>query len=268
MTATPATTDSRVEAFERWRTERETTLVEPHGWLSVTGLHWLASGPQQVDGVPGTWSVTDGAVHLEADGPDGLRLDDDVVDGTVELRPVDNAAEVVVTHGDRQVEVLLRGGQGALRVRDPEAPARVGFAGLPRFDWDARWIVDATFEAFDEPRELVVGAVVEGLEHHRSAIGIIRFELGGAAHGLLAYPGHGDGLSVQFRDATSGVTTDASSRVVAIDDPDPDGHVVIDFNRAVNLPCGLIPHATCPLAPPENTLGVAIEAGERAVAGA
>jgi uncharacterized protein (DUF1684 family) len=39
--------------------------------------------------------------------------------------------------------------------------------------------------------------------------------------------------------------------------------VVVDFNRAVNLPCAYTDLATCPLPPPENRLPVAIEAGEK-----
>ena len=34
------------------------------------------------------------------------------------------------------------------------------------------------------------------------------------------------------------------------------------FNKAVNLPCAYIRYATCRLAPPQNRLNLAIEAGE------
>ena len=37
---------------------------------------------------------------------------------------------------------------------------------------------------------------------------------------------------------------------------------MLDFNKAINLPCAYIPYATCPLAPPQNRLSLAIEAGE------
>ncbi|HAP89673.1 MAG TPA: hypothetical protein DCR15_07915, partial [Arthrobacter bacterium] len=39
--------------------------------------------------------------------------------------------------------------------------------------------------------------------------------------------------------------------------------VLLDFNRAVNLPCAYTDLATCPLPPAENRLTVAIEAGEQ-----
>ena len=41
------------------------------------------------------------------------------------------------------------------------------------------------------------------------------------------------------------------------------GSTIIDFNRAVNLPCAYTDFATCPLPPAENRLPIAIEAGEK-----
>ncbi|MBF6202400.1 DUF1684 domain-containing protein, partial [Nocardia cyriacigeorgica] len=66
-----------------------------------------------------------------------------------------------------------------------------------------------------------------------------------------------------FTDATSGVTTYPAARSLAIGAVAADGTVTLDFNRAVNLPCAFTPYATCPVAPAENRLRVAIEAGEQ-----
>jgi hypothetical protein len=70
-------------------------------------------------------------------------------------------------------------------------------------------------------------------------------------------------LTVLFTDLTSGVTTYAANRVLQLAPPGLDGRVVLDFNRATNLPCAYTDLATCPLPPPENRLPVAIEAGEK-----
>jgi uncharacterized protein (DUF1684 family) len=67
---------------------------------------------------------------------------------------------------------------------------------------------------------------------------------------------------VLFTDATSGKTTYAANRSLTVT-PESDGSVVLDFNRAVNLPCAYTDLATCPLPPSENRLSVAIEAGEQ-----
>jgi len=42
-----------------------------------------------------------------------------------------------------------------------------------------------------------------------------------------------------------------------------DGAVVLDFNRALNLPCVFSGMPVCPVAPPENRLPFAIDAGEK-----
>ena len=44
---------------------------------------------------------------------------------------------------------------------------------------------------------------------------------------------------------------------------DADGAVVLDFNRATNLPCAYTSFTTCPIPPAQNRMQVAIEAGER-----
>jgi uncharacterized protein (DUF1684 family) len=66
-----------------------------------------------------------------------------------------------------------------------------------------------------------------------------------------------------FTDATSGVTTYPGARSLSVATPDADGVVTLDFNRASNLPCSFTDYATCPVAPPENRLTVAVEAGEQ-----
>jgi hypothetical protein len=66
-----------------------------------------------------------------------------------------------------------------------------------------------------------------------------------------------------FTDATSGTTTYPGGRSLAIDAPGVDGTVTLDFNRASNLPCAFTDYATCPVAPADNRLAVAVEAGEK-----
>jgi uncharacterized protein (DUF1684 family) len=122
--------------------------------------------------------------------------------------------------------------------------------------------VTGRYEPFDAPRPTTVGAAVDGLQHVYDAPGRVVFELAGRPLSLTAFPGAGDGLMVLFTDETSGVTTYAANRVLQLS-PAPDGTVVLDFTRAVNLPCAYTDLATCPLPPAENRLPVAVEAGEK-----
>ena len=65
-----------------------------------------------------------------------------------------------------------------------------------------------------------------------------------------------------FNDLTSKAETYQGGRFLQTD-PVKNGTVVLDFNRAYNPPCAVTPYATCPLAPRENRLTVAIPAGEK-----
>ena len=70
------------------------------------------------------------------------------------------------------------------------------------------------------------------------------------------------GLFFVFSDPTSKTDTYPGGRFLKTG-PVTNGTVVLDFNRAYNPPCAVTPYATCPLAPKENRLSVAIPGGRR-----
>lgn len=256
-TATPFTDDWR-----RWHDAREDGLREPLGWLSLAGLHWLTDSPERLDGLPGTWWVTDEKVFITAQPADRLDVDGERIGGVQILVPVEGAPGLTVVNERRVFEVIRRSGQFAVRVHDPAAPALAAFTGVPHYPVDPRWVVTGRFTAFDTARTVTTGAVVDGLAHHHSAAGTIEFRIGEVTETLVAFGTPGE-LKVLFTDATSGVTTYPAARSLAIGAVAADGTVTLDFNRAVNLPCAFTPYSTCPVAPAENRLRVAIEAGEQ-----
>jgi uncharacterized protein len=259
MTTTEATLQ---QDWAAWHADREEQLRTPHGWLSLTALHWLDGTARAFDGLPGTWRATgDGGVELTAAGD--AMLHGGPVTGTVRLEPVDGQPGVLVGVGERKVEVIRRTDDYALRVRDPEAVTRTAFTGAPAFPVAQRWVVEGRFEPYAAPQRITVGAVVDGLQHFPTAVGVVRFALDGAEHALVAFPGRAGGLTLHFRDATSGQSTYGGGRTLGIPDPDADGRVTVDLNRTLNLPCAFTAYATCPLPPAENRLTVPVQAGER-----
>jgi uncharacterized protein (DUF1684 family) len=97
-----------------------------------------------------------------------------------------------------------------------------------------------------------------------AAPGVVEFEVGGQSLTLTAFNGRAPGsLHILFTDATSGVTTYAANRSLPVAAPDSAGTVILDFNRATNLPCAYTDFATCPLPPAGNRLPVAVLAGEQ-----
>jgi uncharacterized protein len=87
---------------------------------------------------------------------------------------------------------------------------------------------------------------------------------------LFWMAGYGGGLFLPFRDATNGHETYGAGRYLLDGVKSADlggdatgGMLVVDFNFAYQPSCAFDPKWACPLAPPENRLGIAIRAGER-----
>ncbi|WIB61751.1 DUF1684 domain-containing protein [Curtobacterium sp. MCLR17_007] len=265
MTTASPTTDTT--GWATWHAAHEAARASEHGFLSVTSIRWLTTTPERFDDVPGAWFVDqDGPVVVLADDPaERLDVDGSLVTGTHRFGDLDSSpAPRVVWHRDDRdvvIEVARRGGSDLVRPRDPAAPVRLAYRGTPTYAPDDRFVVEARFRSFAEPRAVTVGSVVDGLEHVFAARGTLEFDLDGPRT-LLAFNGQGDDLHVLFSDRTSTVTTSAT-RTLDVGAPDADGRTRVDFTRATNLPCAYTPHATCPLPPRENRLDVAIEAGER-----
>lgn len=244
------TLDRFVTDWQQWHIERNETLRRPLGWLSLTALHWLDETPTDFEEAPGRWYVADAAVVRELDGV------------TTRFEPAEGAPGIEVEFDRGYVEVIARTGRFGIRIHDREAPAFASFTHIPAYDPDPAWLLTGRFSPFDEERVVTTGAVVDGLEHHHRAAGVVRFRHNGAEHELVAFGDPEGPLQILFTDATSGVTTYPAARTLRVERKGNAG-VVLDFNRAANLPCAFTDAATCPIAPAENRLPFAVEAGER-----
>jgi uncharacterized protein (DUF1684 family) len=236
--------------WQAWRDKREARLRDPHGWLALTSIHWLTRVPQRFDDVPGEWYADDDRVATVTLSPgESLATDGGTLaTGVHRLGPLDDVG-VRLGFGDAVAQVAERDGSVILRPRHPDSPKLRSYRGTPCFPADPGWVVSARFEAYPEPEGDAVGEVV--------------FEHDGAQARLVAW-GEDDGrLWILFRDATTGVTTDHSNRQLLLDPPSADGGVIVDFNRAYNMPCAYTEFATCPVPPAANTLPFAVEAGEQ-----
>ncbi|QVI22788.1 DUF1684 domain-containing protein [Nocardia tengchongensis] len=261
MTATETAYDQQWAAF---RAERAAWARQPLGWLSLTGLHWLGDTEETVDDLPGRWRADAENVYVTVEpGQPELLRDGAALTGSAVLTPGEGALGLQVHTGDRIIEVIRRTGQFALRVHDPAAPTLAAFTEIPVYEPHSRWVVTGRFEPFEQTRVVTTGAVVAGLEHHHTATGTVTFELNGDQRELVVFGSEALGLHVLFTDATSGVTTYGGARRLDLPRPAADGTVTLDFNHAVNLPCAFTDYATCPIAPAENRLPLAVEAGEQ-----
>ncbi|HKE99720.1 MAG TPA: DUF1684 domain-containing protein [Actinomycetes bacterium] len=168
----------------------------------------------------------------------------------------------------------FRRGRDALFGRHPQSPVpaaeRDGFEGLDWFPYDPGARVTAALEPAPGGDALEIDTGGEdGVVRYRR-VGRLRTPWGTLT--LFWTLGYGGGLFLPFRDATSGHQTYGGGRYLTDTIKgtfgrglvtNPNDQVTLDFNYAYNPSCAYDPRWACPLAPPENRLSGAVEAGER-----
>ena len=255
------------DEWRAWHASHEEHRASEHGFLAITSIRWLGAEPERFDDAPGAWSTGESGISVELAEDESLEFRGAVLTGRHDFGQLPERASWFAywkaPEGRAAIEIARRGGNDIVRPRHPNAPIRTAYTGTPAYEPDARFVIEGRFEAFETPRPVTVGSVVDGLQHVYEVVGTISFEFDGP-HSLLAFNGQAGGLHVLFTDVTSGVTTYAANRSLNLTAPDSEGRVRLDFNRYTNLPCAYTPFATCPLPPAENRLAVAIEAGEKA----
>jgi uncharacterized protein (DUF1684 family) len=151
----------------------------------------------------------------------------------------------------------------------PLAPReRAAFRGLPYFPYDTALAVGAALVPAVST-DTVAFPTSTGELRPMVRAGQLVFRAGGVERRLVAYTAvgpeaalGGGALFVPFRDATSGRATYGGGRYLDLDVA-PSGRYALDFNRAYHPYCVYSDAYSCPLPPAENTLALAVEAGER-----
>jgi uncharacterized protein (DUF1684 family) len=174
--------------------------------------------------------------------------------------------EVLVRIGRYYLETGARPGTGRAIVYDPEAPLRKAYTGLHWFPASAAFQVRASYAPLERPDPIVV-ATSRGLEKDYFRTGVFSFELQGRSLRLVALansasPKPGDELFVPFRDATTGHESYGVGRYLNVLFQGAGADYLLDFNLATSPYCAYSPHYNCVIPPKENTLAVAIRAGE------
>lgn len=150
------------------------------------------------------------------------------------------------------------------------AEHRAGFTGLAYFPYRPELRVHAPLEPDRAGDEFVLPSSTDEPFRFR-LIGRVRPTLGDeeVSLGVFWLTAYGGGVFVPFRDATAGDATYGAGRYLldTVKGADlgatPEGELVLDFNYAFNPSCSYDPRWSCPLAPLENRIDVAVEAGER-----
>jgi uncharacterized protein (DUF1684 family) len=264
-----------VAYLEGWNAARETREEQrrsPYSYLSYAGFHKLGASPASFDGIPGRWTTGPDGPAVELAYGEELVVDGQLITGSHRFSPVrERELRKAAQFGDVIIELSKRGGQDLLRPLDPAYGRRLldGYDHTPAFEPDPRWVFEGQFLPFESIRPTPLDATIGGLVHIHPAIGEVVFTLEGIEQRLLIIVPDGQPAGeagtgiVLFADATNAVTTDPLGRSLYVDYPAQAGPVTLDFNFARNLQRPYTKFAPCPLSPPQNTLPVAIEAGDQ-----
>ena len=137
------------------------------------------------------------------------------------------------------------------------------FHGLHYFEPNQDYRVLATLTPYEGNDKDFKVSYTDGTTDTYERFAYADFNVQGNPERLLLLKNEGT-ISVLFRDKTSGGQAYGGGRYIDIPLEDVDGNkLVIDFNKAYNPYCAYAPDFACPLPPAENTLNVAIEAGEQ-----
>jgi len=259
-----------------WRSDYESELKKPEGWLSVAGLFWLKDGANTVG------SDADGAVVIPEYSAMPLVATLTLKYNNVTLTPIPgadlmlNGSPAISTQlksdmtgapdqmkvGSVTFHIIQRGKRIGVRLYDPHSKAQRNFKGLHWYPADPSWIVPAHFVAYDPPKQGTITNVL-GDTSPTTFPGYLSFKVKGVDC-RLDVEDAGNVFFINFQDSTSGKSTYPAGRFLEeTAKPDKDGNTYIDFNKATCPPCAYTSFATCPLPPAGNRLGVAITAGEK-----
>jgi len=258
------------------RKARVARLTAEKGWLSLVNKVWLREGAHAMGSAPdseillaqdrapstvGVVTMKDGVVRFEATASAevfarGTRVKTLVMRSDAEKHP----DELIV--GSLAIELILRGGDFAIRVRDSKSPLRTDFPGLSVYPIDPSWRIVARFEPYASEKE-VVYEDGDGKPQPYLSPGTAVFEKDGTSCRLEpVFESDRRRLFVLFSDPTNHDETYGAGRFLYTPLP-VDGHVLLDFNKAFNPPCAFTPYAVCPLPSPSNRLPLRVEAGEK-----
>ncbi|WBU38450.1 DUF1684 domain-containing protein [Homoserinibacter sp. YIM 151385] len=264
----PAPAPTPEERLATFRSRRAESVVQPMGSLALVNTQWVDSA-QPVWGVAGTWAPREdggSGLTVTATAADGLRVDGELVDGTVTVRGKDDASPSSIVFDEHTIGTVIaqEGGSYALRVWDSQSEAIQRFGGIDAYDYDASWVVVADFAPNPEGTTLGFQHIKdEGAEREEVIPGSITFTKDGVDYDLAGFKS-GRAIQIVFADATSGEETYSVGRFLFVA-PRADGKVVLDFNTAVLPPCAFSYAFNCPMPPKQNRFGVPIRAGEKNV---
>jgi uncharacterized protein len=261
-----------LQAYDKWKAEMIDDLKQ--NWLPLAGLFWLKPGESSFGSDPsnavvfpkdpahaGVFTLQGTEVSVKF-SPDAHAIIDGKPATEATLQPDISGRQTNVRMGSLVFHVIVRGQRIGIRLKDLESDAVQKYRGPTLFPVDLSYRVVAKWIPSDGKQTMDVLNVL-GDVNAVPVSGTAVFQLKGQKFHLTAFGGDPTKhLEFVFGDLTSKTETYPGGRFLDTDAV-VNGSLLLDFNRAYNPPCAVTPFATCPLAPKENRLAIAIPAGEK-----
>lgn len=265
-----------VKSVKEWQQKRLASLKSENGWLNLVGLHWLKEGenpfgsneannivfPEKAPEFIGSYMLYKNHISVRIEQDVDVYINDSLLKEH-EVYTDEDKNTTYFKLDDFRWHIIKRGDRYGIRLRDLKSPLLEQITKIPSFPIDLKWRVKATFEPFNNPKEIAVPNFLGDVDYEK-CYGLLKFNIDGQEHSLMPL---GDGVNenffVIFADETSAEETYGAGRFLSVEKPDKNGITYIDFNKATNPPCAFTDYATCPLPPKENILPIKILAGEK-----
>lgn len=263
--------DNYSTEIEKWKQQRIDSLKK--NWLSLVDLYWInkenttiGSGSncdivvsqKRFPALIGSFVQKDNSVFFTPQVQD-IICDQKKITTTTRVFDEDNTS--TLEYKSLSWFVIARSGKLAIRVRDYQNEDVATLKFIPRFAINEKWKITAKFVAYTPPKKVEIVNVL-GMTNEDEVPGKLVFQIDGKQHTLEPVKS-GESFFLMFKDTTTGKTTYSVGRYLYANFPDKENNVILDFNKSYNPPCAYTPYATCPMAPQQNHLPIAIEAGEK-----
>lgn len=171
---------------------------------------------------------------------------------------------------DIEADRLKKDSSFMIADQSPLSPEQIEvFKGLEYFPVDQKFMVEARLEYQDSGDIIQMRTSTDRLPNYK-VYGYVYFTLEGQEHQLTAYQNvdhqkdnlFKEFLFLPFTDNNSTVLTYGGGRYIDFKIPDTD-IFILDFNKAYNPYCAYNHRWSCVIPPRENSLMIAIDAGEK-----
>jgi uncharacterized protein len=147
--------------------------------------------------------------------------------------------------------------------KDSPIEDKENFKGLHYFGVDPKFKVKAQLDRFKTGQKFTV-SMSGGETEEYEPFGNATFEIDGKKCALKLFKSDNNLLFVPFKDKTNGIETYGGGRYLDVEMTSINGtEIELDFNKSYLPFCAYNHSFTCPVPPAENTLQIAVKAGEK-----